>query len=134
MAQASWWPDEARDAVASYDDLMGRLSAIADDVRGDILEWLGRTDVLGSPAERYQVVTEALSQGVEPDEVLRGRVGQLKAFVSEFAAKVKNAETYGTLPAATATGGTPEASMNELCLTGGVALLGLVVVPLLLGT
>jgi hypothetical protein len=131
---ASWWPSKGAESVRLYDDLLVRTSQIADpDARGQILAWLGRSDIPGSPAERYSAVSEALRSGQGPSDVLKNRVDQLAEITSEFEAKVVNAEeAYGTLSAAAAAGSTPEASMGRLCFTGGVALLGLVIMPLLL--
>lgn len=134
QTDTSWWPASAREAVSAYDALMGRVPLIADDdARGEILLWVGRTDLPGSPAERYQAVSSALAAGAQPDAMLKGIVDQLKDVVAELSAKVGNAEeAYGTLSVADAAGSTPEAGMNGLCFTGSVALLGLVIAPLLL--
>lgn len=125
---------EGRQAVAAYDALMARVPLIGDaDARGEILKWIGRTDSPGSPAERYKLVADAISAGVGPDDIFTNRVRQLQKAVAELGARVSNAEeAYGTLSAADAAGSAPEAGTGGLCFAGGVALLGLIVVPLLL--
>jgi hypothetical protein len=113
---------------------MGRLPLIENEnVRGSILMWIGRTDIPGSPAERYKAVSDTISAGVPPDAIFTDRVERLKEIVGEFGTKVATAEeAYGTLSAANAAGSTPEGGRGGLILAGGVALLGLIVVPLVL--
>jgi hypothetical protein len=135
LGQASaWWPQEGVDAVSTYEGLMARVPLIADaDARGEILKWVGRADIPGSPAERYNAVSNGLVQGGIGDDVMRGRLDQLKAINAELSARVSNAgKAYGMLSAADAAGSTPEAEMAGLCMAGGIALLGLVIVPLVL--
>lgn len=126
--------EKGRQEVEAYDFLLGRVSMIADDTaRGDILKWVGRSDMPGSPAERYKVVADALARAETEDGLLGDRVEQLRRVVTELGARVDNAESaYGTLSAPAGAGSTPEAGMGGLCLAGGIALLGLVVIPLLL--
>jgi hypothetical protein len=124
----------ASEAVALYDSLVARVSNIADEEgRGEILKWIGRADVPGAPAERYQVVRNGVASGEAPDGLFMDRVKQLKEINAELSAKVINAEkAYGVLSAPEGAGSRPEAGMGGLCLAGGVALLGLVVLPLVL--
>jgi len=134
LGQEAWWPDQAAKAVADYDKLVARVSQIAnDDARKTILDWIGRSDLPGSPAERYQVVSTALASGVPADQMLQDRVSQLRAAVASLTAKVDSAETaYGTLSAVKAAGSTSEADVRGLVITGSIALLGLIIAPLLL--
>jgi hypothetical protein len=121
-------------AVALYDALLARVPLIADeDARGEILKWVGRSDSIGSPSERYGKVSEAVTSGAVMDDALAQRLRQLHEINAEFTARVENAEkAYGTLSAAAAAGSMPEAGLGGLCLSGGIALLGLVVLPLIL--
>jgi hypothetical protein len=123
-------------AVRQWDDLLFRLAAVKDDgARGEILNWLGRADIPGSPAERYAVVRDALVAGFEPDEVFSKRVDDLVDKVSEMDTRIASAETSGTLPTPKrmGAGSTPEEGMAlSKCLLGGVALLGLIVLPFVL--
>lgn len=125
---------KGRQEVEAYDFLLGRVSMIADDTaRGDILKWVGRSDMPGSPAERYKVVADGVARSETEDGFFGDRVEQLRGIVTELGARVDNAErAYGTLLAPAGAGSTPEAGTAGLCLAGGIALLGLVVVPLLL--
>ncbi len=127
---------DGQKAVAQFDALLSRLAMVKDDgMRGDILKWIGRSDVPGDPAERYKVVVDKLVSGAEPDDVFAKRVSDLKADVSELEAKVKDAESYGTLPAPKSMGAdeVPDQGTHMgMCLAGGIALLGLIVVPLML--
>jgi hypothetical protein len=129
-----WWPKEGRDAISSYDQLMMRVPLVNNEqARTDILAWIGRSDLPGSPAERHKVVSDALAAGVGPSDIIRQRVTQLEEAVASLEAKVDNAEeAYGTLPAAPAAGSTSEAGVRGLVISGSIALLGLVVAPLLL--
>ena len=134
LGQETWWPDQAAKAVADYDRLVGRVAVIANEkARKEILDWIGRSDLPGSPAERYQVVSAALAAGVEADGMLEDRVNQLRAAVASLNAKVESAETaYGTLSAVKAAGSTSEADVRGLVISGSIALLGLIIAPLLL--
>lgn len=127
---------DGQKAVMQFDALLSRLAMVKDDdTRGEILKWIGRSDVPGDPAERYKVVVDKLVSGAEPDDVFAKRVDDLKGVVSEFDAKVKDAESYGTLPAPKSMGADEvpnQGTRMGMCLAGGIALLGLVVVPLLL--
>ena len=127
---------DGQQAVAQFDALLSRLAVVKDDgMRGDILKWIGRSDVPGDPAERYKVVVDTLTSGAEPDDTFAKRVNDLKGAVSELEAKVKDAESYGTLPVPKSMGADEvpdQGTRMGTCLAGGIALLGLIVVPLLL--
>lgn len=123
----------AMDLVGRYDALLSRLALAGDDAaRGETVMWLGRADLPGSPAERYQVVVEALaSEGPVDGTMFAKRLSDLNGVVEELDGRVSSAESSGTLPApemgagSTTEEGTPEGK----CLAGGVALLGLFVLP-----
>lgn len=135
------WLGRARAAVSEYDRLINNASAIADpEARGEILMWIGRTDVPGSPAERYAAVRmdvgEAEVSGpvqIYAEDMARSRIMQLENAVADLSERVANAlNSYGTLPAPGGAGSmTQAAGISTMCIIGGVALLGLIVVPLL---
>jgi len=134
-----WWPSEGLAAVQAWDALVARLAKVQNpDAQKEILAWIGRSDTPGSPAERYQVVADDVRTNYSPltqeqVDALRRRVDQLEANASEFEARVKNAEqAYGVFVASTEAPNMPEHDMMMECVTGGIALLGLVIMPLLL--
>src|ERR1043166_2138445 len=91
---------QARDLVRQYDGLLSRLALVEDDAsRGEAVKWLGRADLPGSPAERYQVVADALTSGAPADAVFAKRVSDLGDVVEELDGRVGSMETSGTLPA-----------------------------------
>lgn len=121
--------------VRHWDELLYRLAAIRDDAaRKDILDWIGRADIPGSPAERYAAVRDTLVAGYTPDEIFAKRVDELDYMLATLQDKIVEAEASGTLPAPKkmGAGSTPEAGISESCVLGGVSLLGLIVIPLLL--
>jgi hypothetical protein len=136
------WVGRARRAVGDFDSLLARASTVADDTaRGDILKWVGRSDVPGAPAERRDVVARDAAQAARAGAASvyaagtgPARVAQLEESNRGFSARVSNAITaYGALPAPAGAGGTTgRGRTTAVCVTGGIALLGLVVVPLLL--
>ncbi len=136
----AWWPSEGLSSVQSWDALIARLAKTSDpEAREKVLEWIGRSDIPGSPAERYKVVVDDLNRNFmpsTPEQIasLRNRVDQLEANTSQLEAKVKNAEkTFGVYVASTAEAPSmPDADMMMECVTGSIALLGLVIMPLLL--
>lgn len=136
---ATWWPSEGLSTVQAWDSLISRVSKLANaDAQTQILQWVGRSDIPGSPAERYKVIVDNINGRVSPssDEdisSLRNRLDHLKGFTSELEAKVKNAEqAYGVFVASTGATSTPERDMMMECITGGIALLGLIILPLIL--
>lgn len=122
--------------IRDWDSLLFRLAAVRDDdARMEILAWLGRADIPGSPAERYAAVRDTIVKGDHPDEVFANRVSQLDSMISDFDTMVSKAESSGTLPSPKrmGVGSTPEEGTTlSKCITGGVALLGLIVIPVLL--
>jgi hypothetical protein len=130
----------ARAAAVAYDRQLQQAASIANDTaRGEILMWVGRADMPGSPAERYTAVLRDVAQaesGAAPYEgqIASDRVAQLEQAVTDLTSKVSSAiQAYGVLPASSEAGSRTEARDNTaLCVAGGVALLALVVVPLLL--
>lgn len=139
QASAAWWPSEGLSTAQAWDTLLSRVSQIANaDAQGQILQWVGRSDVPGSPAERYQVIAEDLSSNYSPsgdEEVsaLMKRLDLLKSYTSQLEAKVRNAEqSFGALSASPEARSTPERDMMMECVTGGIALFGLIIMPLIL--
>jgi tetrahydromethanopterin S-methyltransferase subunit B len=97
------WLRRAREAVANFDDLLAELAHVADDtVRGQILLWIGREDVPGSPAERYKVVVGDLERAAAyTEEIPIKRVEELERAVDDLYQRVAGAgRAYGLFPGA----------------------------------
>lgn len=126
------WQSRGRSAITQWDALVARVSNIVDDAaRGQLLEWMGRSDVPGSNTERYNAVLQDLREGEAADPALaERRVGQLEGAVEELSAFVGNAEEkYGTIT------GFPKkapALDEKTLLVGGAALILLLVIPLMI--
>lgn len=134
-----WWPSEAASTVQAWNGLISRAALIADsDARGKLLSWVGRSDVPGSPAERYQAIAEDISGKYQPltdsdAGLLRQRLDLLNSYKSELEARVKNAEqAYGVLTASAEVVSNPERHRMMICVAGGIALLGFIILPLVL--
>lgn len=129
------WVARAADAVLAYDALVRRLAEIASaDARGQILDWLGREDVPGSPAERYAAVRGDLEAGIPYGEIEINRAAQLEENVRELESRVENALAgYGTISApATGAETVSWAGLSRSGLVaGGIGLLALVAIPVL---
>lgn len=84
------------------------------------------------------MIAEDLNTNYSPssDEEISGlkkRLDLLKSYKIQLEAKVKNAEqSYGMLSASAGAGSTPERDRMMECVTGSIALLGLVILPLVL--
>lgn len=135
---AAWWPAEGLATVQTWDSLISRVSKLTNpEAQAQILDWIGRSDLPTSPAERYKVVVDALNSNASPvtdDEIntLRKRLDVLKSFTIELEGKVKNAEqTYGVFAASTGAASTPERDMMMVCVAAGIALSGLIILPLI---
>jgi hypothetical protein len=64
---------------------------------------------------------------------LKKRVDVLKSYKGELEAKVQSAEqSYGTLSASSGAGSTPGHDRTMEYVAGGIALLGLIVLPVIL--
>jgi hypothetical protein len=127
------WRRRAKDAVARFDLLLARISLVADDEeRGRLLKEIGRDDVPGTPAERYTVVKQDLAAAeAQTPEVATARIRHLEEDLFRLDTGVALAEdSYGTLAAPEGAAGAPGRTAAGL-VAGGIALLGLVVVPLL---
>ncbi len=129
------WALRADQAVQTYDSLVQRTGAIKDDqVRADILAWLGDVNLLGTPAERYQLVKEAIAQSAAWDDQRTQYVQDLEQVDKDLKVKVENGEKAGTFGPF----GTLSPVDDQGKLTGvGIGLvvtaaLGLVVVPLVI--
>jgi hypothetical protein len=138
-SSAAWWPAEGLATAQAWDALVSRVSQIANEgSQAEILDWIGRSDIPGSPAERYKMVVDDLNSKYSPSTSeditqLKSRLDTLKSYKSQLEATVKNAEqSYGTLSAPAGASSTPERDMMMECVTGGIALIGLVILPLIL--
>jgi hypothetical protein len=135
MGQAPDWKERAWKAVDGYDTLVARAAGISDDAaRSSILGWVGRTNVPGSPAERYNVVVADLAGMPEPEMAMK-RTEDLEDVVAEFETMVENAlSSFGTIPKPSAGGVvSPEGGLTTKgVIVGAVAVLGLIVLPLAL--
>lgn len=138
-SSAAWWPSEGLATVQAWDALLSRTAKLADkNAQTQILDWIGRSDTPSTPAERYQVVVNDINSQFSPStdaEVasLRQRLDQLESFTAQLEAKVKGAEqSSGALPASSEARSTPEQDMMMECVTAGIALLGLIILPLVL--
>jgi hypothetical protein len=139
LGQAEEWKARAQKAVDQYEELLRQASMIADEkTYAEILVWVGNSNMPGSPAERYFVVSKDLQESVSgpvDSEQVAGRTARLELLNDQLYGKVNFAlQAYGSLPApGERAGGKPErASTATWCAIGGIALLGLVIMPLLL--
>lgn len=95
QTDTSSYVTRAQAALAAYDDLLNRISSVGDAAtRNDLLTWISRSDVPGTPAERRKTVGEDLaSLGPNSDlSTIQKRVDDLQAMNKILEAKVKNAE------------------------------------------
>lgn len=137
---AEEWKVRAEKAVLAYDHFIEKTATIQNQEAIDgITEWIGRADMPGSPEERRIAVGMDLdeskaSEAVYGTDMATQRVKQLEDMVLQFEARVDSAlQTYGSLPAPSGAGSrTEEVSATMLCITGGIGLLGLIVIPILL--
>lgn len=131
------WLARARAALAQYGAFFERADRIIDQAaRNAVLEWLGQPDVPGSPAERAERVRSDVEVGLGPyaEETAQTRVSQLEEALTEFGARVEEAEKIGgttLVPGEPGAGGVPTGVPPAGFFAGGLALLALVVVPLL---
>lgn len=131
------WQKRAEDAASKYRDLVKRMTDLTDEkAKAAIQDWLGKTGVLATPADRYKAVSDALATGPVWDEVMTKRVTDLEDAVREFESRVADAEkTTGTVnparqPAQTAS---PQGALTPVGLALGLtAILGLLVLPLVI--
>lgn len=137
QADEAAWGDRARAAVEAFDLISARAQQIGNpEARRAILEWVSTPSIPGTPAERYKVVVDDLVQGTPWAEISQKRVSDLELMDTMFDTKVKQAEqSYTPLsqpeaPGATARGG---ALTTTGIVLGAVGILGLLVVPLVIG-
>lgn len=108
-ATGAEWYQRATDAVAKFQELLGRVARIAHKAaRETIVDWIGVNGVDGTPMDRYYSVLYDIGQAESYAKLnttnfersqLQNRVIKLEAFNRELATKVKNAEDYyGILP------------------------------------
>lgn len=128
----------AQAAVAQYDDLLKRISNIGDKAAQDeLLNWISRADVPGTPAERRKTVGEDLvNPGLAANSYVgMKRAGDLEEMNKLLEAKVKKAE--GAFPSVSNPNAPGQVKINNVFTPTGIALgvvsvLGLLVVPLML--
>jgi hypothetical protein len=83
------------EAIAKYQALMRRVSAISDDkTRNEILGWIDG-DVPGSPSDRFRHVKDESDQDAPWDEVRTGHLDDLESVNQEFETRVLNGEKAG---------------------------------------
>ena len=104
------WYDRAKEGLAKYDDLVSRVSRLADQVeRKRIQDWLGSPIVEGTPANAAQAVLTDIREDVElyiPANVNAYQVSsrtdkivRLESVNRDLAAMVANASAqHGILP------------------------------------
>jgi hypothetical protein len=92
-AEPSDWEARGRAAVEGWDEWLGRAAGIRDDrLREEVIAWVGRSDVPGSPAERYQKVVDDLRSPSADPERAETRVKQLENQVDLLKSRVLKAE------------------------------------------
>lgn len=129
----------AKAALAAYDDLLNRIASVGDEAtRQDLLSWISRSDVPGTPAERRKTVGEDLaSLGPNSDlATIQKRVDDLEAMNKTLGAKVKNAEA--AFPPIQNPKEAGQVKVSGIftptgIVLGAVSVLGLLVVPLMVG-
>lgn len=132
------WKTRAQAAVQAFDLLLGRTQQVGNpDARKALMDWVSTPDAPGTPAERYRVVVDDLAQGAPWAEVGQKRVTDLELMDMLFETKVKQAEQ------AFAPAGQPEqpgmivnlrgAFTPTGIVLGAAGILGLLVVPLVMG-
>lgn len=138
QADEAAWADRARAAVEAFDLLSARAQQIGNpDARRAIFEWVSTPGVPGTPAERYKVVVDDLTQGTPWAEISQKRVSDLELMDTMFDTKVKQAEqSYAPISQPEAPGVTASragALSTTGIVLGAVGILGLLVVPLVIG-
>jgi len=138
QADGQDWQARAQTAVAAFDLLLARAKDIGDlDARGALLEWVSSPEVPGTPAERYRVVSEDLAQGTPWMDISQKRVSDLELMDTLFETKVLQAEQAFS-PVGHPAGPGSIVSMGGAftptgIVLGAVGILGLLVVPLVMG-
>jgi len=128
----------AQAAIAQYDDLLKRIANIGDKAtQNDLLSWISRADVPGTPAERRKIVGEDLVNPPLAANSYTGmkRVGDLEEMNKLLDAKVKKAEA--SFPSISNPNAPGQIKLNNVFTPTGIALgavsiLGLLVVPFML--
>lgn len=135
LGQASAWTARAQEALAHYDALVKRTSAIQDEkTRNEIVAWIGDVSRLGSPADRYQFVKDDLASGAPWDDSRTAQVRDLESVDAEFETRVVNGEKSGTYgPFGPLAVVSPQGQLTDVGI-GLVAIVafGLFVVPVVL--
>lgn len=138
------WYQRAQDAISVYDQLVKEASLLGDeDARGKIFEFIGRTDMPSDPAERYVRVVADLKRAeattppdytVFTDDLVKERITQLEAINETLQPMLAEAiGKYGSFGSPNGEPSQPGQRIAAGILTGSIALLGLVILPLALG-
>lgn len=138
QAESQDWQARAQAAVSAFDILLGRAKDVGDlDARGALLEWVSLPGVPGTPAERYRVVVEDLAQGTPWVDISQKRVSDLELMDTLFETKVIQAEqAYSPVGQPVQAGSIVNlkgAFTPTGIVLGAVGILGLLVVPLVMG-
>lgn len=127
----------AQVAVTKYDALLGRVANIGNEAaRNEMLTWISRSDVPGTPAERRNVVAQDLANsGVGTTlDTLAKRISGLEEINNTFEAKVKvNEQAYPSVQNPKESGQVKVEGVftKTGIVLGVVSVLGLLVVPLM---
>lgn len=137
MGQALYqqWEARARAVLSSWNQLLDRTSQIGNAAaRSEILDWISRSDVPGTPAERYDAVAKDVQEGAFVTPVAQQRIVDLENMARTLETKVKNAETaYASIATPDQPGMVVDfrgAFTPTGFVLGAVVILGLLVVPL----
>lgn len=136
---AQEWFEKAKEEVARFEFLKGRIAAIDNRIeRENLITWLGKTDVPDTPEYRYNSVksdlaTDVAEEGVGAYNVARrqGRVSELEAINDEFEERIAAAiQTHGERQPPGQQPPTPTAKPTPdytLPILGGAVLVGLAI-------
>jgi len=127
---AQAWFERAKKALERYETLKSRSALISDKTaRETVLAGLGKSDVAGSPENRYMLVKDDFTGAVAQEgvgafnvESRQKRVSDLEAYNDQFGAKVDAAvKTYG-IDSAPATTENPDMTVPILIGAGAITL------------
>lgn len=134
---AATWRIRADTAVGQFDSLLKRIANIGDEpTRQDLMAWVGNPLQVGTPAERYKIVVDDLSQSAGWTDITTKRVVDLEGVVAALETKVKQGEQAHSPTGQPNQPGSVTTPSGALSTTGIVlvtlGLAGLLVVPFLL--
>jgi hypothetical protein len=91
------WFNAAQEALANYDALIKRVAAVQDDqLRNELMAWVGDGTVLGTPSDRYRYVSDDVKEGTPWSDAKIQHVKDLQNVDTELQTRVINAEKSGT--------------------------------------